>query len=157
MKRWSLIAVLVLFWGSTAFAVDTSTKTFPSTITPGSAVLLVNCCISGHYEGSKEDTLCKPGETPHKGKFTMDITQATRCGGTFTAKVTDSEDGKITDFSGTVTASTIHGCCTIIGNSTSGTDNVKFKGTICKEATKWRAKGSFTSVNCSGVWNMQQP
>lgn len=159
MKRTLTICTfaLVFLFAATAFAVDTSTQTLPSTITPGATLLTGSCCISGHYEGNKIDTSCKPGNTPKTGKFTMDIIQATRCGGTFTAKVIDSEDGKVTDFSGTVSASPLRGCCTIAGKSTSGTDNIKFKGNICKETTKWKAKGSFTSSNCSGVWDMHQP
>lgn len=157
MKRLVIIFALVFLFNAPAFAVDTSTTTLHKTGVPGTAVLTGPCCIGGHYTGNKKDTLCKPGQTPKKGKFTMDITQAARCGGTFTARVTDTEDGTITNFSGTVTPGKTKGCCTIDGVSTSGTDNIHFYGNICKTLGKWKAKGDFTGSNCSGVWDMQQP
>ena len=157
MKRVVILLATVMLFATSAFAVDTSTRTLPSTTIPGTALLTGPCCISGHYAGTKQDTFCKPGETANTGDFTMDITQAARCGSTFTAKVTDSKDGKITDFAGTVAPGTTRGCCLITGKSVSGTDNINFTGTICKDGLKWNAKGTFKSNRCSGNWNMHQP
>ncbi len=114
------------------------------------------CCINGHYAGIKVDTACNPGHKPKKSNFTMDITQVGKCGDSFTARATDSEDGKITGFAGTVKPGGPKGCCLIDGKSTSGTDNIHFWGTMCKSGGKWTAKGEFASKNCKGTWEMTQ-
>ncbi|MBN1546958.1 MAG: hypothetical protein JW902_09885 [Syntrophaceae bacterium] len=159
MKHIITIMAIVFSFATMAFAADSTipkVMTLPSP-TPELKVIMGPCCISGHYLGNRQDTVCKPGETPGKGKFTMDIKQAARCGGTLTATVTDSKDGTVTQFAGTVAAGKIRGCCDISGKSTSATDSTSFKGIICKELTKWKAKGTFISANCSGTWDMQQP
>ena len=157
-KSFLIVIAIVSMFSAVAFAADpASTRTLPSTIKPDVVTLGSTCCISGHYLGLKEDKLCTIGETPKKGKFTMDITQAAKCGGTYTAVVTDSDDGHVTNFSGTVTASPLRGCCTMSGNSTTGSDNIKIKGTICKKGLKWKVEnGTFKTNKCSGVWSMQQ-
>ncbi len=155
-----LTGIAIVFMFSTAvFAADpASTRTLPSTIKPDVMPIVSTCCISGHYLGVNEDKLCTAGETPGKGKFTMDITQAAKCGGTYTAVVTDSDDGHVTNFSGTVTAGPLRGCCTMSGNSTTGSDNIKIKGTICKKGLKWKVEnGTFKTNKCSGIWSIQQP
>lgn len=165
MKRFVTIFTIVFMLAAASWAFsavttgNTQIGTTPQlqTTTPGGLTLPVGpCCITGKYSGSKTDTVCKPGQTPKTGKFTMDITQTTRCGGTFTAKVTDAEDGKITTFTGTVVPGTPKGCCTIDGVSTSGTDSIHFKGTICKKILKWEATGGFESNKCTGTWEMKQ-
>ena len=150
---------LAFMFSTVVFAADpTSTRPLPSTSKPAVVPIASNCCIGGHYLGWKEDKLCTADEKPRKGKFSMDITQGARCGGTYTAVVTDSDDGHVTTFSGTVTASPLRGCCTMSGNSTSGSDNIKIKGTICKKDMKWKVdNGTFKTNKCSGVWSMQQP
>ena len=164
MKRLVIIFAMVFLFAATSWAAVSSVNSVSTGTTPqlqtstptGLTTLAGACCITGKYLGSKTDTVCKPGQTPKKGKFTMDITQATRCGGTFTAKVTDAEDGKITTFTGTVVPGLTKGCCTIDGVSTSGTDSIHFKGTICKKILKWEAAGGFESNKCTGTWEMKQ-
>jgi uncharacterized protein (DUF2147 family) len=164
MKRLVIIFAMVFLFAATSWAAVSSVNSGSTGTTPqlqpstpvGLTPLVGACCITGKYLGTNTDTVCKPGQTPKKGKFTMDITQSTRCGGTLTAKVTDAEDGKITTFKGTVVPGPAKGCCTIDGVSTSGTDNIHFQGTLCKKILKWEANGSFKSNQCKGVWEMKQ-
>lgn len=162
MKRIIILVLCTVFLASFGFSAEKSNpplQTMPQagTITPaGPPHPIGSCCISGKYRGEKEDTSCVPGHTPKRSKFTMDITQAGGCGGTFTAVVTDSHDGVTTNLSGTVAPGSPRGCCQIEGRSTSGTDNIQFKGTMCKKDGKWDVSGTFKTVHCKGNWKMTQ-
>ena len=162
MKRFLTALALILVFASPALAADATATTGqaregavnqPAT---GLKPLMGPCCISGLYQGLREDTACTGDNTPSKDKFTMEITQAPKCGGTFTAKVTDAKDGHVSYFNGTVSPGTPKGCCNIAGKSTSGTDTTTFKGVLCKKlTTKWEGKGDYVS-DCRGIWQMHQ-
>jgi hypothetical protein len=158
MKRFILLLVCFLFVAPLVLAQDkgaTITKTPTETPKPGIGIPGGECCISGKYLGSKTDTSCVPRRTPERKKFSMDITQAARCGSSWQGTVTDS-DGKITTFSGNITAGPGAGCCTVDAVSTTGTDNIRIKGLFCKRGTKWEGKGSFEDRECKGTWEMNQ-
>jgi hypothetical protein len=41
-------------------------------------------------------------------------------------------------------------------SSTTGTDNIHIKGTLCEKGLKWEAKGDFNDKFCKGTWEMNQ-
>lgn len=162
MKRLLIAFALVFVFAAFALTVDataTAGKTPEGVVkqpATGLQPLMGPCCISGVYQGVREDTSCTGDKKPSKDKFTMEITQAPKCGGTITAKVTDAKDGHVSHFTGTVSPGTPKGCCTITGKKTSGTDTTTFKGVLCKKLkAKWEGKGDYVS-DCRGFWQMHQ-
>ncbi len=164
MKRLAITVTVLLVSAVWCFAVDQPAPNVKQpvqvqpkdpVIKPGDVKPAALCCISGKYAGVHQDVSCAPGTKPKKEKFTMEIRQAGNCGGTFKAKVTD-ESGKVTDFAGTVKPGGPKGCCLIEGKSTSGTDNIRLKGTLCKKLMKWEGKGEYQSNKCKGVWEMHK-
>jgi hypothetical protein len=166
MKRLVIIFAMVLMFSTTALAADSPVTTGRTQVESRTAVqsststelqyLGSACCIGGKYTGTKQDTVCTPGNKPKAGGFTMEISQIGKCGGKFLATVVDSADGTVTSFGGQVAFTASRECCTIQGDSTSGTDKIHFKGTICKRGLKWEAKGDSDAKNCKGTWEMKQ-
>ncbi len=164
MKRIAMAVAVLLVSVVWCFAVEqpvpdlkqpVQVKPQDQVLQPGQLKPVGICCVSGKYAGFHQDISCASGTKPKKEKFTMEIKQTGKCGGTFQAKVTD-EGGKITDFSGTVKPGGPKGCCLIEGKSTSGTDNIHFKGTLCKKLMKWEGKGDYQSKKCKGIWEMHK-
>jgi hypothetical protein len=164
MKRIGIVIFCLFVLVTLCFAAEkvaplsktpVTTKSAELTPKPESVLPVAGCCISGKYSGMKTDTTCIVGHKPEKNKFTMDITQAGKCGNTWQGTVTGSE-GNTTTYSGTVAVGGPKGCCAINASSTSGTDDVHIKGTLCKKGLKWEAKGDFNDKFCKGTWEMNQ-
>ena len=114
------------------------------------------CCISGIYDGWRNDNASLTCTDPGAGKFRMYLYQEKGCGSKIWGKIVDTTDpGDPMKFKGSVEAGK-GGCCIIRGVASKPGESVKFKGTICKVLGKWKIKnGKYTnSGGCSGYFGM---
>jgi hypothetical protein len=162
MKRFLMASAAVWMFATGALGAEPSATTGPISegIVQQPAIglepMIGTCCIGGDYQGVRQDTECTEVKTPSRDKFTMEIRQAPRCGGTFAATVTDAKDGHVSFFTGTVSESAQKGCCSISAKARSTTDTTTFNGVLCKGPTRtWEGKGQYVS-DCRGVWEMRQ-